>query len=120
LQKGDNHGKTETNSRNSRSGFAIGGGITWFLHQYLVSMLLWGAAGLILLKLNKAKRNAIQKEDSVFVRRNLLAKCFSNIISWSSVGLISTNQIAIYEFIISHYDAFDSFLKEIFPMVFSK
>lgn len=41
--------------------FAIGGGITWFLHQYLVSMLLWGAAGLILLKLNKAKRNANSK-----------------------------------------------------------
>jgi len=41
--------------------FAIGGGISWFLHQYLVSMLLWGAAGLILLKLNKAKRNANSK-----------------------------------------------------------
>ena len=41
--------------------FAIGGGITWFLHQYLVSMLLWGAAGLILLKLNKAKRNGNSK-----------------------------------------------------------
>jgi hypothetical protein len=34
--------------------------------------------------------------------------------------IISTNQIAICEFIISHYDAFDSFLKEILPMVFSK
>jgi len=41
--------------------FAIGGGISWFLHQYLVSMLLWGAAGLILLKLNKAKRNGNSK-----------------------------------------------------------
>ena len=40
---------------------AIGGGITWFLHQYLVSVLLWGAAGLILLKLNKAKRKANSK-----------------------------------------------------------
>lgn len=40
---------------------AIGGGITWFLHLYLVSVLLWGAAGLILLKLNKAKRNANSK-----------------------------------------------------------
>jgi hypothetical protein len=40
---------------------AIGGGITWFLHQYPVSVLLWGAAGLILLKLNKAKRKANSK-----------------------------------------------------------
>jgi hypothetical protein len=42
---------------------AIGGGITWFLHlhQYLISVLLWGAAGLILLKLNKAKRKANSK-----------------------------------------------------------
>jgi hypothetical protein len=40
---------------------AIGGGITWFLHQYFVSVLLWGAAGLILLKLNKAKTNANSK-----------------------------------------------------------
>ncbi|HMG38862.1 MAG TPA: hypothetical protein VK566_06745 [Nitrososphaeraceae archaeon] len=40
---------------------AIGGGITWFLHQHLVSVLLWGAAGLILLKLNKAKTNANSK-----------------------------------------------------------
>jgi hypothetical protein len=40
---------------------AIGGGITWFFHQYLVSVLVWGAAGLILLKLNKAKRKANSK-----------------------------------------------------------
>ena len=33
---------------------AIGGGITWFLHQNLVSVLLWGAAGLILLKLTNS------------------------------------------------------------------
>ena len=40
---------------------AIGGGITWFFHQYLVSVLVCGAAGLILLKLNKAKRKANSK-----------------------------------------------------------
>ena len=40
---------------------AIGGGITWFLHPSLVSVLLWGAAGLILLKLNKTKRKANSK-----------------------------------------------------------
>ena len=40
---------------------AIGGGITWFLHHYFFSVLLWGAAGLILLKLNKAKTNANSK-----------------------------------------------------------
>jgi len=40
---------------------AIGGGVTWFFQQYPISVLLWGAAGLILLKLNKAKRKANSK-----------------------------------------------------------
>jgi hypothetical protein len=40
---------------------AIGGGVTWFLRQYPISVLLWGAAGLILLKLNKTKRKANSK-----------------------------------------------------------
>ena len=40
---------------------AIGGGTTWFFHQYPISVLLWGAAGLILLKLNKTKRKANSK-----------------------------------------------------------
>ena len=35
---------------------AIGGGVTWFFQQYPISVLLWGAAGLI------------QKEDSVFLK----------------------------------------------------
>jgi hypothetical protein len=40
---------------------AIGGGVTWFFQQYPISVLLWGAAGLILLKLNKTKRKANSK-----------------------------------------------------------
>ncbi|HEY7227313.1 MAG TPA: hypothetical protein VH481_04235 [Nitrososphaeraceae archaeon] len=35
--------------------FAIGGGIVWFLHQYLVSAFLWAIAGIIILKLNKTR-----------------------------------------------------------------
>jgi hypothetical protein len=40
---------------------AISGGVTWFFQQYPISVLLWGAAGLILLKLNKTKRKANSK-----------------------------------------------------------
>ena len=36
--------------------FAIGGGIGWFLQQILLAIILWGFAGLILLKLNKQKK----------------------------------------------------------------
>jgi uncharacterized membrane protein len=36
--------------------FAIGGGIGWFLQQILLAIMLWGFAGLILLKLNKQKK----------------------------------------------------------------
>jgi hypothetical protein len=35
--------------------FAIGGGITWLLQQYLSSALLWAIAGIIILKLNKTR-----------------------------------------------------------------
>ena len=34
---------------------AVGGGITWFVHQYQISVVLWGIAGMILFKLNKSK-----------------------------------------------------------------
>ena len=33
--------------------FAILGGIAWFLRQNIVAIMLWGVAGLIILKLNK-------------------------------------------------------------------
>ena len=33
--------------------FAILGGVAWFLRQNIVAVMLWGVAGLILLKLNK-------------------------------------------------------------------
>jgi hypothetical protein len=40
---------------------AIGGGVAWFFQKYPISVLLWGAAVLILLKLNKTKRKANSK-----------------------------------------------------------
>lgn len=33
--------------------FAILGGVAWFLRQNIVAIMLWGVAGLIILKLNK-------------------------------------------------------------------
>ena len=36
--------------------FALSGGLLWFLRQNIIALLLWGIAGLILLKLNKRKR----------------------------------------------------------------
>jgi hypothetical protein len=38
--------------------FAIGGGITWFLHQPVISAFLWAIAGIIILKLNKTRTKA--------------------------------------------------------------
>jgi hypothetical protein len=37
--------------------FAALGGVAWFIQQNIVAIILWGAAGLILLKLNKRNRN---------------------------------------------------------------
>jgi hypothetical protein len=37
--------------------FAILGGVAWFIQQNVIAIILWGAAGLILLKLNKRNRN---------------------------------------------------------------
>jgi hypothetical protein len=36
--------------------FAIIGGIAWFYQQTIFAILLWGAAGIILLKLNRKSR----------------------------------------------------------------
>jgi hypothetical protein len=36
--------------------FAVLGGVAWFLRQNIVAIMLWGVAGLILLKLNKRSR----------------------------------------------------------------
>lgn len=36
--------------------FAVAGGIAWFLRQNFVAVMLWGVAGLILLKLNKRRK----------------------------------------------------------------
>lgn len=38
--------------------FAVGGGITWFFHQYLFSSILWAIAGIIVWKLNKMKKRS--------------------------------------------------------------
>ena len=37
--------------------FAVAGGIAWFFRQTFVAVMLWGVAGLILLKLNKRRKN---------------------------------------------------------------
>jgi hypothetical protein len=37
--------------------FAILGGVTWFIQQNVIAIILWGSAGLILLKLNKRNRS---------------------------------------------------------------
>ena len=37
--------------------FAVLGGIAWFVQQNVVAIILWGAAGWILIKLNKRNRN---------------------------------------------------------------
>ena len=36
--------------------FAVLGGAAWFVQQNIIAIILWGAAGLILLKLNKRNR----------------------------------------------------------------
>jgi len=38
--------------------FAVGGGITWFFHQYLFSSILWAIAVIIVWKLNKMKKGS--------------------------------------------------------------
>ena len=37
--------------------FAIFGGVAWFIQQNVIAIILWGSAGLILLKLNKRNRS---------------------------------------------------------------
>ena len=41
--------------------FAIVGGIAWFFQQTFFAIMLWGAAGIILLKLNKKKNQRRSK-----------------------------------------------------------
>jgi hypothetical protein len=41
---------------------AVGGGITWFYHQYLSSAFLWAIAGIILLKLNKTRNRSNKRQ----------------------------------------------------------
>ena len=37
--------------------FAVLGGAAWFVQQNIIAIILWGAAGLILFKLNQRNRN---------------------------------------------------------------
>jgi hypothetical protein len=36
--------------------FAIAGGIAWFFQQTIFAVMLWGVAGIMLLKLNRKSR----------------------------------------------------------------
>lgn len=36
--------------------FAVAGGAAWFFGQQIPAVMLWGVAGIILLKINKRKR----------------------------------------------------------------
>jgi Flp pilus assembly protein TadB len=38
--------------------FAVAGGIAWYFRQTFIAVMLWGVAGLILLKLNKRRKNS--------------------------------------------------------------
>ena len=41
--------------------FAIVGGIAWFFHQTFFAIMLWGVAGIILLKLNKKNQRRAKR-----------------------------------------------------------
>ena len=43
--------------------FAILGGAAWFVRQNIIAIILWGVAGLILLKLNKRNRNMRRRKN---------------------------------------------------------
>jgi hypothetical protein len=43
--------------------FAVLGGVAWFLQQNIVAVILWGSAGLILLKLNKRNRKIRRRKN---------------------------------------------------------
>ena len=36
--------------------FAVAGGVAWFFQQTIFAVILWGVAGIILLKLNRKSR----------------------------------------------------------------
>lgn len=38
--------------------FAVAGGIVWFFQQRLLALVLWGVAGIIILKLNRQKKRS--------------------------------------------------------------
>jgi hypothetical protein len=44
--------------------FALTGGVLWFFQQTLFAIMLWGIAGIILLKLNKQKTRVRSKKQN--------------------------------------------------------
>ncbi|HEY6163941.1 MAG TPA: hypothetical protein VIW25_03455 [Nitrososphaeraceae archaeon] len=44
--------------------FALTGGVLWFFQQTLFAVMLWGIAGIILLKLNKQKTRFRSKKQN--------------------------------------------------------
>jgi hypothetical protein len=43
--------------------FAVLGGIAWYIQQNIIAVILWGSAGLILLKLNKRDRKIRRRKN---------------------------------------------------------
>ena len=43
--------------------FAVLGGVAWFIQQNIIAVILWGSAGLILLKLNKRDRKIRRRKN---------------------------------------------------------
>ena len=43
--------------------FAVLGGVAWFIQQNIVAVILWGSAGMILLKLNKPNRKIRRRKN---------------------------------------------------------
>ena len=43
--------------------FAVLGGIAWYIQQNIIAVILWGSAGLILLKLNKRNRKIRRRKN---------------------------------------------------------
>jgi hypothetical protein len=43
--------------------FAVLGGVAWFIQQNIIAVILWGSAGLILLKLNKRNRKIRRRKN---------------------------------------------------------
>lgn len=43
--------------------FAVAGGIVWYFQQRLLGLMLWGVAGIIILKLNRQKKRSSKSKN---------------------------------------------------------